>query len=98
MHCSTSQTPAELWHRLKPGGSEFPRLEVAVLGWCHSGHHWSRCSQPAIPEKKKKIQHRNLCFGISWLFLKRRISRQQSWALYKREIKQEANKAGQDDY
>lgn len=49
-------------------------------------------------KEKKKIQHRNLCFGISWLFLKRRISCQQSWALYKREIKQEANKAGQDDY
>lgn len=66
MHCSTSQTPAELWDRLKPGGSEFPRLEVAVLGWCHSGHHWSRCSQPAIPEKKKKNPAQK---SLLWHFL-----------------------------
>lgn len=100
-----SQTPAKLLARVRSGGSEFPRLAVVIQSLCRSlpegeitGHAAAlRQTAPPTPPKKKATQ-KSLLWHFLIFFKEARSAVSKELRLYKREIKQEANKPGQGDY
>lgn len=94
---TASWTPVQLLAGGKPGGSISQagggKLVLVEEITAHAAA--LRQTQTHTP---KKSSTENLCFGISCYILRGKRSRQQRAALSKREIKQEANKAGQAHY
>lgn len=107
-----SQTPAKLLARVRSGGSEFPRLAVVIQSLCHSlpegeiTGHAAALRQTATttttttnhPPPKKKATQKSLLWHFLIFFKEARSAVSKELRLYKREIKQEANKPGQGDY